>query len=294
MPVMHTPVLVGVVAAMLLVAAAPSVALGATVSHAGGAARLDFLASSGEANRVTVASSGGQIVVTDRGVTNLQEQGDCTSDAGPPQAVSCSAAGITEIVLNGGNLDDRLTNVTPLDAQAWGEEGHDVMRGGGGNERIEGGPGPDDIDGGGGSDLLYGATLRDPGAGSDTDQLAGGAGDDRLFGSGGSDHLDGGLGADQLEGAGGADDVRGGDGADSVIGGSGDDVADGGPGDDTVGTETTLGAVARSQELGNDALWAAQGTTRSIRDRARRFPMQTPSLGATARIGLATTHAWRQ
>ena len=206
-------------------------------------------------------TSSGQIVITEEGdlATLGTSDLDCTSDAGPPQAVSCPAAGITEIVLSGGNLDDRLTNLTPLDAQAWGEEGHDVMRGGGGNERIEGGPGPDDIDGGGGSDLLYGATLQDPGAGSDTDQLAGGSGDDRLFGSGGTDHLDGGLGADQLEGAGGADDLHGGDGADSVLGGSGDDLADGGPGDDTVGTEMTLGAAARSQELGNDALMGGPG-----------------------------------
>ena len=166
MPVMHSRVLVGVAAATLLVAAAPSVALGATVSHAGGAARLDFLASSGEANRVTVSSSGGQIVVTDRGVTNLQEQGDCTVDSADPQVVSCPAAGITALELSGGNLDDELINTTALGAQAYGEDGPDFVQGGGGGERLEGGPGIDRINGGGGNDRLYGATLQAPGAGA--------------------------------------------------------------------------------------------------------------------------------
>jgi Ca2+-binding RTX toxin-like protein len=256
---MQARVLGCVVAATLIAAAAPGAAFGATVSHVQGAARLDFLASSGEANRVTVASSGGQLVITDRGVSNLQEEGDCTVEPLDPQVVSCPAAGITALELSGGDLDDELTNATALAAQAYGEDGPDTVRGGSGDERLEGGSGPDSIDGGGGNDRVYGATLQNPGAGADADQLAGGPGDDRLFGSGGPDRLDGGPSADQLDGSGGADDLRGGDGPDALIGGDGPDLADGGPGDDTIGTEVTLGVVETSQERGNDVLLGGPG-----------------------------------
>jgi len=259
---MHSPLLVttavAVVAAMVA-AAAPSAALGGTVSLVGG--RLDFTASTGEANQITITSSGGQLVVTENDTMASLGATDpsCTSDSGPPQVVSCPATAIGELVLNGGNLDDRLTNTTGLPAQVYGEDGSDTVRGGAADERLEGGPGPDDVDGGGGNDRVYGATLQDPGAGFVTDRLAGGLGADRLFGSGGADRLDGGPNADRLEGAGGADDVRGGDGPDGLIGGDGDDLLDGGLGDDTLGTEVTLGVVETSQDRGNDRLRGGAG-----------------------------------
>jgi Ca2+-binding RTX toxin-like protein len=256
---MHQRGLVSVVLAAIIAASAPSAALAGNVSLV--ANRLDFMASQGEANQVTVTSGDGQLMVTENGGMASLGTSDptCTMDAGPPQVVSCPSAGVTTLVLSGGNLDDRLVNATALAAEAYGEDGRDTVRGGGGNERLEGGPGPDDVAGGGGNDRLYGATLQDPGAGADSDQLAGDGGDDRLFGSGGADHLAGGLGADHLEGADGADDLEGGDGADSIIGGNGDDVERGGPDNDTLGTEVTLGVVETSQELGNDALLGGPG-----------------------------------
>jgi Ca2+-binding RTX toxin-like protein len=254
----HLPV--GVTALACAAVAAPATAFAATVAHPVGAARVDFRAAPGEANRMTVTSSAGQLVITDRGPPSLQQIGDCTEMfGGDPQVVACPAAGLTELELSGGDMDDELVNATALAAQAYGEGGQDILEGGSADDRQDGGPGPDELDGGSGNDRLYGATFQDPGAGADADQLAGGPGDDRLFGSGGADRVDGGPGADQLEGAGGADTLLGGDGPDGLIGGDGDDTEDGGAGDDAVGTEVTLGVVERSQGLGNDALLGGPG-----------------------------------
>ena len=251
---------IAVVAVVCAMAAGPGAAVAATVLHPDGTSRIDFTASDGEANRLTVTVSAGQIVMTDRGAASVDPaSSDCMHPGSDTQVVECAAPGITALELTGGDMDDELTNSTDLPAQAYGEDGHDTLRGGSADDRLDGGAGPDDLDGGAGDDRLYGATLQDPGAGSDPDILAGGLGNDRLFGSGGSDRLDGGPGDDQLEGAGGADALQGGDGADSLIGGDGDDVEDGGAGDDLIGTEVTLGVVERSQELGNDTLLGGPG-----------------------------------
>jgi Ca2+-binding RTX toxin-like protein len=252
--------LIVAVAVFAGVAAAPDAALSASVVHPGGAARLDFRASPGEANRLTVTSGVGGLTVTDRGVSGVDaSQSDCTLAPEDDQTVVCPAAGITTLELSGGDLDDELINETTLPAQAYGEAGADTVRGGDANERLEGGPGADLVLGGGGDDRLYGETLQEPGAGADADQLSGGAGDDQLFGSGGGDLLDGGSGADQLEGAGGADDLRGDDGPDRLIGGDGDDHEDGGAGDDAMGTDTTLGVGELAPDSGNDVLDGGAG-----------------------------------
>lgn len=258
-----------VAAVAVVTATAPSAAHAGTVVIVG--ERLVFMASSGESNQVTVTRSGSNIVVTDLGPPSLTGPvPPCTMPG--QQVMSCPAGGITALEMSGGNLDDQLTNETALPAQAYGEDGHDLLQGGNADERLEGGPGPDDVDGGGGNDRLYGATLQDPGAGTDTDQLAGGSGDDRLFGSGGGDRLDGGPDADQLEGAGGADEMHGGDGPDGLIGGDGDDLEDGGTGDDTLGTEITLGVVETSQERGNDLLLGGAGSDTLIPGPGPPFP----------------------
>jgi Ca2+-binding RTX toxin-like protein len=243
--------------AALLAVAAPA-APAATVGNAAGF-RLDFVPGAGEANRVKVTSSGGRLVVTDLGVANLQVEGTCVLDAIDPQTASCPEAGITELSLGGGDLDDEITNATAVGGEIRGDDGHDVLRGGDPAERLIGGAGPDQVEGGFGDDRLYGATLQNPNAGSDTDDLTGGLGNDRLVGSGGPDRLGGGPGDDQLEGGGGSDDLRGEDGTDGLIGGDGDDAEDGGTGDDTVGTEITLGVVETPQDLGNDVLLGGEG-----------------------------------
>jgi Ca2+-binding RTX toxin-like protein len=252
--------LLGVTALVCATVAAPGTAFTATVAHPMGAARVDFGAAPGEANHMTVTSSAGQLVITDRGPPSLQQIGDCTEMfGGDPQVVACPAAGVTELQLSGGDMDDELVNATALAAQVYGEGGHDILKGGSADDRLDGGPGPDELGGGSGNDRLYGATFQDPGAGADVDRLAGGSGDDWLFGSGGADQVDGGPGADQLEGAGGGDTLQGGEGPDGLIGGDGDDIEDGGPGDDAIGTEVTLGVVERSQGIGNDALLGGTG-----------------------------------
>jgi Ca2+-binding RTX toxin-like protein len=236
-------------------------ALAATVVHPPGAARVDVVADLGETNVLTVTINGtGELLLTDRSASSMGVSGDCTAMfGGDPAVVACPTAGVTSLELSGGDMDDELTNTTSLPVQAFGEDGHDTLRGGSADDRLDGGPGPDDLNGGSGNDRLYGATLQSPGAGTDADVLAGGPGDDRLFGSGGADQVDGGPGADQLEGAGGADIMQGGDGRDGLVGGDGDDTEDGGTGDDAVGTDVTLGVVETSQELGNDALRGGPG-----------------------------------
>ena len=251
---------VGLTALACATVAAPGTAFAATVLHAPGAARVDFRAAPAEGNLVTVTSSAGQILITDRGPSSLQTIGDCTGMFdGDPQVVACPAAGVTALELSGDDTDDQLTNATALPAQLYGEDGIDILRGGSADDRLDGGAGADELHGGAGNDRLYGATLQDPGAGADADELDGGPGDDRLFGSGGADRVDGGPDADQLEGAGGADILQGGDGPDRLIGGDGADTEDGGAGDDAVGTDVTLGIVERSQDLGDDALLGGPG-----------------------------------
>jgi Ca2+-binding RTX toxin-like protein len=243
----------GAVAVALVAVVHPAAATAATVSNASGN-RLEFIADPGEPNRVTVSASGDALIVTDEGVFELNSvQGTCTFV--DLRTASCPAAGVTDLDVSTGDLDDQITNATGLAGSLLGGDGNDLIRGGGADERLEGGAGSDDLDGGDGADRLFGATAQDPAAGADTDVLGGGPGSDALAGSGGPDRLEGGAGNDALDGAGGDDDVRGGDGADTVIGGAGNDAQDGGPGDDLVGTDGT----ASSQELGNDALLGGEG-----------------------------------
>jgi Ca2+-binding RTX toxin-like protein len=128
-----------------------------------------------------------------------------------------------------------------------GGEGHDLLRGHGGDNRIDGGAGDDVIDGGDGSDVLIGglgvdtvsfasatsaATVdlaniraqRTVGSWSDTitgfENLTGSAWNDTLTGSGAANRIDGGAGADLIRGSGGADRLTGGPGADRFIYGS--------------------------------------------------------------------------
>lgn len=126
-------------------------------------------------------------------------------------------------------------------------EGHDLLRGHGGDNRIDGGAGDDVIDGGDGSDVLIGglgvdtvsfasatsaATVdlantraqRTVGSWSDTitgfENLTGSAWNDTLTGSGAANRIEGGAGADLIRGSGGADRLTGGPGADRFIYGS--------------------------------------------------------------------------
>lgn len=251
--VMRRRLPVFVAAAVVLVATSPNAALAADVTMPGPSndVHMTYTALPGESNDVTLESSGDRILLRQFGrATPLRilAMGDCIlDDTSDPKVLSCAATGITQLVLTLGDGDDDLTNTTAWTAQASGEGGDDILRGGGGNEQLEGGAGADNVDGGSGNDRVYGPTLQNPGAGTDSDVLAGSVGDDLLIASGGADRLDGGPGVDQLQG---------GDGPDGLMGGAGNDSEDGGAGDDMVGTEITPGV---GQDLGNDALSGGPG-----------------------------------
>jgi len=163
----------------LAAAIAPTPAPAASVTHAPGSAQLLFVADAGEANRVTVTSTGGTLTVADPGAGTIQAAGDCYPSG--PAAVYCPAAGVTALDVSGGDGDDEIVNATGLGGRLQGDDGDDLLRGGSGAEVV---------DGGAGDDTLYG-----------------GAGDDRVGGDGGEDYIDAGSGADRLDGGAGPDVV---------------------------------------------------------------------------------------
>ena len=185
-----------VAAAALVVAALPGSALGGTVTMDGGI--LSFQDTAGEVNvvTVTVTSDALNIVFTETGPQGMGGPGmPCAQPA--PKVVSCPSAGMTALVLHGGNLDDRLTNLTALPAQIFGEAGVDDLFGGESGDVLDGGPGADFIQGVGGNDVILG--------GAGEDRLRGGVGVDAVNGGDDDDEVRGGLGDDPLTGGAGND-----------------------------------------------------------------------------------------
>lgn len=132
------------------------------------------------------------------------------------------------------------------------QRGHDLIRGGGGDDLIRstfgndtcyGGDGSDLIDGGKGFDLLRG------GLGDDT--IVGGADSDTIYGDEGFDVLYGGSEDDMLYGGDGNDSLFGGPGADYLHSGSGDDILVGGLGNDTIiaAAGTTLATGGEGEDI---------------------------------------------
>jgi Ca2+-binding RTX toxin-like protein len=183
----------------LAVAMAPTPAPAASVTHAPGSAQLLFVADAGEANRVTVTSTGAALTVTDPGAGAMQTAGDCGPSG--PAAVSCPAAGVTALDVSGGDGDDEIVNATVLGGRLEGDDGDDVLRGGSGADAVDGGAGDDSLDGG--------------------------AGDDQVDGGGGEDYIDARSGADRLDGGAGPDVVVARDGRrhEPVACGPGQDLA---------------------------------------------------------------------
>ncbi|MBQ0822698.1 hypothetical protein KBI52_21155 [Microvirga sp. HBU67558] len=152
-----------------------------------------------------------------------------------------------------------------------GGAGNDTLAGGNGDDSLHGGAGADRMDGGAGSDLYWvdnkADVIVDSGVGFDrvlasADYTLGanleylafeGSGnfsgtgnelDNTLYGNTGANTLDGGAGRDQIDGGEGADRLLGGAGDDTISDWKGDDVIDGGAGKDDlrggVGNDTYL------------------------------------------------------
>ena len=262
---------------------------------------ISVVAAPGEANRVRVAVDAQGVLITDAGatldgacaavdertrrcppglVTVLLGDGDDVVEGGAvaeggPGADTITGAGTgrggegDDVIVgttdaSGGPGDDRIDLADRLSGTASGDEGDDVLRGGGGDGTFRPGPGRDVVDAGGGADVVVdadpepGADVLEGGDGRDVlsffgrsdavraelgaqttsdgdavagfEGLAGGAGDDVLLGDAGPNALFGSSGNDVL---------AGGDGADGLTGGPGFDRFDGGPGDDSVSARQT-------------------------------------------------------
>jgi hypothetical protein len=121
------------------------------------------------------------------------------------RTVTCGAAGVDEVSVVLGDLDDELLidtrggNLVPpfFKVHARAGDGDDVLLGGRGDDVIKGEQGRDVIGGSAGADMIEG--------GPGVDALLGFAGDDRLFGGPGIDGIFGQRGADALVGGRGID-----------------------------------------------------------------------------------------
>jgi Ca2+-binding RTX toxin-like protein len=202
---------------------------------------VNYVAAPGEENRLSVASNGQALILTDPGAT-INARALCVSidahtascDAGKPQF----SADMLTVQL--GDRDDTATIapglVPPADLHAGA--GDDVLTGGREDDALDPGRGTDRVDGGAGADTLNYAALHhavtvDVAAGrsSEADSFTG---IEAVRGGDRADHLAGGPAHDELFGAGG-DDVLTGRGGDDLLSGELDaDHLDGGPGDDTL------------------------------------------------------------
>ena len=240
--------------------------------------------------------AGGQYRISDRGTdificgVDVPASGcgpaPCVRGATAAEAL-CPTTAVVQLIVQLGDLGDRLLNDAALQVAACGGAGSDVLSGGSGVDLLAGGPGRDEVYGRAGRDTLAVDTrvgcpggdpeqleLLDGGPGFDliqggpgADLVRGGADDDRAFGAAGNDRLEGGDGRDELLGLAGADLVTGSSGADFLFGGPGNDELSGGPGDDDLGRtvrydsdggDASSGVVV-SEETGDDRLSGDEG-----------------------------------
>ncbi len=122
---------------------------------------------------------------------------------------------------------DSLTGGAPNNAATiHGDNGDNVITGGGADQNLDGKNGMDVIYGGGGNDTITGD--------NDEDTLYGQAGDDSVSGENDDDIIYGGSGNDSITAGNGDDTVYGGSGNDTIVGSGDDDVIVGGYGADTL------------------------------------------------------------
>jgi hypothetical protein len=172
---------------------------------------------------------------------------------------SFAGASVLSLSIDGKSGNDSITlaDSVLLDALIYGGNGHDTIRGGGGNDWIYGGNGHDWADGGLGDDWLDGAQGHDTLSGGDGDDtLEGGVGHDKLSGGEGDDTLNGGVGNDELSGDAGVDNLDGGKGHDTLKGGDGDDSLLGSGGHDELfgdaGNDWLDGGAGHDKLYGGD------------------------------------------
>jgi Ca2+-binding RTX toxin-like protein len=270
---------------------APTVAGVARFEFIGSLALVRYIGQGTVANRLTLASSGGDVVFTDTSGTVTPGTGCSAVTA---NSVRCVLSANVGIRVETGDGDDTLANSSELLFNGLLGEGDDDFTGGPAQEAVDGQAGDDELRGAGGLDLLSGDVGNDV--------LDGGVGNDQLFEGGRSalaaDALDvdtfiGGPGSDfasygrsqfsvriDLDGVaddgrlGEGDDVRpdvesarGGDNGDVLVGNSGPNTLTGGKGGDIVlggdGADVLVGEEGddvMSGEAGDDELRGGEGT----------------------------------
>jgi RTX calcium-binding nonapeptide repeat (4 copies) len=215
-----------IAAATASLALLPGAASAGTISSENG--RLAFAAAPGEANDLAITAGTDSNVVKDAGAPLTAGPG-CQSK--PDGSAECSV-GAAVIVVDLGDMSDRLSLIGSLPSEVSGGAGDDTLHGGAGDDVIRGDAGNDTFQGNDGKDTLIGADGADVLAGDDGDDtLEGGPGNDALSGLDGNDTLTAGEGNDSLVGDRGNDRLEGGKGADSFEAGAGDDVLLGGGGE---------------------------------------------------------------
>ena len=138
-----------------------------------------------------------------------------------------------------GNVD--VTGIPlPINDDANGGSGNDLLVGDSANNRLSGGSGNDTMSGAAGNDIIYGN--------QNDDLVYGNIGGDTVFGGQGIDRLYGGRDEDLIYGNFQSDVIYGNFANDTMFGGQGDDTIYGGQGDDLL-----------SGNLGNDALFGNIG-----------------------------------
>jgi Ca2+-binding RTX toxin-like protein len=199
---------------------------------------LQYTASAGETNQVTVTTSLLGTRITDPGA-NITPGFDCFQSGA--NTVDCISA--TSLTLDLGDMDDSTTINVAMPATVLGGDGDDVLNGGTQNDTLNGGDGDDTLDGLDGADTLNGGNDTDTatyasrtaavtvdldGSGDDgesgegdnvaanVENVIGGSGNDTLTGSSDDNVLSGGPGTDTLDGLDGADVFNGGAGTDTV------------------------------------------------------------------------------
>ncbi|MFY7876758.1 MAG: calcium-binding protein, partial [Pirellula sp.] len=196
--------------------------------------------------------SSGTIVVTARGRTqSFASISKIVGSAGKGNDNIVFDASVTsEVDIDGGDGDDRIT---------YSGSGKATLRGGAGNDRLTSSAGDDFIYGGDGDDIIA------AGAGIDTirgeagnDDILGGAGDDAIQGDAGNDTIDGELGSDTIHGNEGNDILRGGLDNDVIYAGVGDDSVNGDDGSDQLHGES--GDDRIDGGLGNDFIFGGDGS----------------------------------
>lgn len=166
-----------------------------------------------------------------------------------------------------------------------GNEGHDYIKGGLGDDTLYGDDGNDTMEGSQGNDHIYGGAGNDFITDDENDDfIRGGDGNDRIFAGGGAlDTVFGDAGDDELHGGDGIDEVLGGEGddmlfgegdTDVMFGENGNDYLDGGDSVDEMqgqgGNDWLRGGVGDDHLMGgdgNDLLEGGLGPTANDGDR---------------------------